>query len=65
VKKKKEEEIEKKIMEVMVIQVDRHASIQTDRGFGGSGGGEGTFQRSCREDQTNEVTRIKKKERER
>ena len=55
-------------MDVMVIQVDRHASIQTDRGFGGSGGGgggEGTFQRSCREDQTNEVTRIKKKERER
>ena len=54
-------------MEVMVIQVDRHASIQTDRGFGGGGsgggGGEGTFQRSCREDQTNEVTRIKKKER--
>jgi hypothetical protein len=29
-------------MEVMVIQVDRHASIQTDRGFGsGSGGGSG------------------------
>jgi len=28
-------------MEVMVIQVDRHASIQTDRGFGGSGDGGG------------------------
>jgi hypothetical protein len=51
-------------MEVMVIHEDRHASIQTDRGFGG-GSGEGTFQRSCREDQTNEVTRIKTRERAR
>jgi hypothetical protein len=64
-------ETETKIIEVMVIQRDRHASVEADHGFDGvgrgnrGGGGGGTFQRSCREDQTNEVTRIKKEEWER
>ena len=34
-------ETETKIMEVMVIQRDRHASVEADHGFDGEGRGNG------------------------